>query len=194
MSNLYISDLHLCHENVIKFDNRPFKSLDEMHEIILQNWNNKVNDNDTVYILGDFCMSKDKDDWIKFLSQMKGKKIIVKGNHDRIVNDGNIRKYLNGVYEFVEVKDSGFRLILSHYPIIFHRGAYNPDIYMLYGHIHNTREYDFIKKWRKEIKETHSNSGDALGNFINVGCMMPYMAYTPRTISEIIGGDLLYNG
>lgn len=194
MANLYISDLHLCHENAIKFDNRPFKSLDEMHEIILLNWNNKVKDDDTVYILGDFCMSKDKNDWINFLSQMKGKKIIVKGNHDRIVSDDAIQKYLSGTYDFVEVKDSGYRIILSHYPIPFHRGAYNPNIYMLYGHIHNTREYDFMKKWRKEIKETHSNKGDALGNFINVGCMMPYIAYTPRTLSEIIGGDLLYNG
>ena len=194
MSNLYISDLHLMHSNAIKFDNRPFSSVEEMDETIVNNWNNKVKDDDTVYILGDFCMSKNRDDWINFLSQMNGNKILIKGNHDRIADDGNIRKYLNGVYNFHEIKDSGYRVIMCHYPIPFHRSAYNPDMYMFYGHIHNTREYDFIKKWRKEIKETHSENGHALGNFINVGCMMPYMAYTPRTISEIIGGDLLYNG
>ena len=53
--NRYISDLHLGHANVIKFDNRPFKNLEEMHERIITNWNKVTNKNDTVYILGDFC-------------------------------------------------------------------------------------------------------------------------------------------
>ena len=38
----------------------------------------------------------------------------------------------------------------------------------------------------KEIKEFCNESGHAKGNFINVGCMMPWMDYTPRTLDEII--------
>lgn len=34
--------------------------------------------------------------------------------------------------------------------------------------------------------------GTPSGNFINVGCMMPYMDYTPRTLDEIISGDEEY--
>jgi len=38
----YISDLHLFHENAIEFDHRPFTSLQEMHDTILKNWNDRV--------------------------------------------------------------------------------------------------------------------------------------------------------
>ncbi len=41
--NYYISDLHLFHEASIRFDNRPFGSLDEMHEAVVSRWNNKIN-------------------------------------------------------------------------------------------------------------------------------------------------------
>ena len=55
--NYYISDLHLFSRNQtadgLNFDNRPFKNVDEMHEVILNNWNGRVTNGDTVYILGD---------------------------------------------------------------------------------------------------------------------------------------------
>ena len=51
--NYYISDLHLFHEAVIRFDDRPFRDLEEMHAEIVKRWNEKVNNGDTVYILGD---------------------------------------------------------------------------------------------------------------------------------------------
>ena len=47
----YISDLHLFHENSIKFDERPFGSLDEMHETIKKRWNSKITNGDKVFIL-----------------------------------------------------------------------------------------------------------------------------------------------
>ena len=46
----YISDLHLFHENAIAFDPRPFASLQEMHDTILKNWNDRVTNGDMVYI------------------------------------------------------------------------------------------------------------------------------------------------
>lgn len=51
--NYYISDLHLFQETSIRFDERPFKNLEEMHEIIKEKWNCKVNNGDKVFILGD---------------------------------------------------------------------------------------------------------------------------------------------
>lgn len=49
----YISDLHIGHKNILKFDNRPFTSLEEMEKTIINNWNGVVKKNDEVYILGD---------------------------------------------------------------------------------------------------------------------------------------------
>ena len=53
MRNLYISDLHIFHNNVLSFDNRPFKDMDEMIDEIIKRWNNAVEPCDHVYVLGD---------------------------------------------------------------------------------------------------------------------------------------------
>ena len=52
--NFYISDLHLGHGNVIRFDGRPFGDVAEMEQALISNWNSRVGRDDTVYILGDF--------------------------------------------------------------------------------------------------------------------------------------------
>lgn len=62
---------------------------------------------------------------------------------------------------------------------------------MLYGHVHTSVEYEYLKKLRAEVKEKSSGYGTPSGNFINVGCMMPWMNYTPRTLDEIIEGEKL---
>lgn len=71
----------------------------------------------------------------------------------------------------------------------FHKLAYNPDVYMLYVHVHKTREYDAMSMIRKWAQVTCEHKGDCRGNFFNVGCMMPWMNYTPRTLDEIILRD-----
>lgn len=54
MANFYISDLHIGHENILRFDNRPFADVNEMNNKLIENWNARVRSDDTVYILGDF--------------------------------------------------------------------------------------------------------------------------------------------
>ena len=77
----YISDLHFGHQNAIWFDKRPFASVEEMDQTIIQNWNNTVKPEDTVYILGDMVWAKAKG-WPGYLKQLSGHKILIKGNHD----------------------------------------------------------------------------------------------------------------
>ncbi len=55
----FISDTHFFHANILKFLNkqeqriRPFQSLEEMHELMIERWNSVVKDRDYVYHLGD---------------------------------------------------------------------------------------------------------------------------------------------
>ena len=56
--NYFISDLHFGHLNIIRLDNRPFTTLEEMDNKLIENWNNTVTRDDTIYILGDFSWYK----------------------------------------------------------------------------------------------------------------------------------------
>ena len=49
----FTADTHFGHYNVIRFCDRPFASAEEMDKAMIQNWNDRVTGNDTVYILGD---------------------------------------------------------------------------------------------------------------------------------------------
>lgn len=82
--NYYISDLHLFQETSIRFDERPFKNLEEMHEIIKEKWNCRVNNGDKVFILGDISCRGKNENLISYISTLKGQKILIKGNHDDV--------------------------------------------------------------------------------------------------------------
>ena len=112
--------------------------------------------------------------------------MLIRGNHDPKQFSQTTKKFLADVKDYKEITDNGRHVILSHYPIPFHKADYNPDCWMLYGHVHTTREYDFMEKLRQEVKASHTEDGHCVGNWINVGCMMPWMDYTPRTLDEII--------
>lgn len=73
----YISDLHLFHENAIKFDHRPFDSVQEMHEVVLKNWNDRVTNGDFVYLLGDMSLRGKNEDLIAFVARLKGRKVLI---------------------------------------------------------------------------------------------------------------------
>lgn len=189
----YIADCHLFHENVIRFDNRPFKSVDEMNLAIINNWNKRVRNNDKVYILGDFIW-KNAYIWPEIVKLLNGKKTLIIGNHDPSIYPNEIKECFEEITPYKEISDCNLRIIMSHYPIIFHNKDYKDNCYMLYGHVHSTREYEYIKEIRNEIKRRRNSDEVApLGNFINVGCMMPWMDYTPRTINEIIKGDMEFD-
>ena len=77
----YTSDLHLGHDNIIRFDNRPFGSVGEMTEEIIDNWNSVVSKNDDVYILGDFAWRNDIG--YAALKQLRGNKYFVRGENNQ---------------------------------------------------------------------------------------------------------------
>jgi calcineurin-like phosphoesterase family protein len=60
MTVYYASDLHFGHANIIKLAGRPFKDVEEMDKILIENWNRTIKPNDEVWYLGDFTFSKDE--------------------------------------------------------------------------------------------------------------------------------------
>ena len=60
LKHYFSSDFHLDHTNILKYDNRPFASIEDMNEEIIKNHNRTVNPEDNFYFLGDFAFSKDR--------------------------------------------------------------------------------------------------------------------------------------
>lgn len=132
----FIADPHFGHEKIIQICNRPFENLEEMHNKMITKWNNKITDEDTVYILGDLSFKMNKQDIIKILRQLKGKKVLIKGNHDKYAGQRDFDECFEKVCDYLQISEDKQQIILSHYPIIDYAGMYY-GAKMIYGHIHN---------------------------------------------------------
>ena len=97
--NYYISDLHLGHGNVIRFDGRPFVDVAEMEQALISNWNSRVGRDDTVYILGDFIWGKEPE-WRRLVPLFAGNKVLIRGNHDLKSMSRDVRNLFQDVKLF----------------------------------------------------------------------------------------------
>ena len=138
----YVGDLHFGHQSAIKFDNRPFSSVEEMDQILIELWNKKIGNKDLVYVVGDFAYRNTKSfDW--YLKQLKGKKYLIIGNHDnKLLKDSTAISYFEGVDKMCHVKDDGKNICICHYPLAEWNGMYH-GTYHVYGHIHNSTNATF---------------------------------------------------
>ena len=168
--NLYISDLHFGHRNVINFDNRPFLDAEEMDQALIKLWNSRVNADDNVYIVGDFCYrNENAAEW--YLRQLKGHKHLIIGNHDGVtLKNEKAMAYFESVDKMMHVSDDGKQICLCHFPIAEWNGYYKGS-WHIYGHIHNSRNetYEFMK-----TKERALNAAACINN------------YTPVSMNELI--------
>lgn len=178
--NFYISDTHFSHVSCLAFDNRPFKTVEEMDSEMIRRWNAVVRNDDHVYILGDFHWGKEPD-WIKVLEQLNGQKTLIRGNHD--IDPQKSRRYFADVKDYKVIDDNGRKIVLSHYPIVCYRNHFY-GWYHLYGHVHTSFEFNMMEHDRYLMEQLYSEPCE----MYNVGCMLPYMDYTPRTFDQIIAG------
>lgn len=157
MARFFVSDLHINHKNVIDFCDRPYSSVEEMDEAIIEQWNLQVNPKDTVYFLGDFGINKKKILDPDIVNKLNGKKHAIIGNHDlghsRLNKNKNVEsiknKYLKAGWETVSVaatlilKD-GTQVIMTHLPpsneydkrYSEYKVTNNPKLNYLHGHLH----------------------------------------------------------
>lgn len=134
----FISDTHFNHENMItKFKledgspSRPFESVQQMNEIMIQNWNARIKPQDHVWHLGDVVMGL-REESNKILSRLNGKKRMLLGNHDQIKGNDLI-KYFEKVELWRIFKDENF--ICTHVPL--HRDTFRKVSFNVHGHTHH---------------------------------------------------------
>ena len=189
MSNqkvFFTADTHWGHENVIKFDSRPFDTVEEMDAELIRRWNTKVGKGDLVYVLGDMIWKTRNDTAEALIRSLNGQIILIKGNHDRFLHNAKAKNALAGVkdYDDICVKLEGgseYRVILSHYYMPFYNGHRYQAVH-LHGHSHNTEEC----MQEELIKRSLATNGFETRAY-NVGCM--HWNYEPVTLEEILAYD-----
>lgn len=144
----FTSDLHYFHKNVIRFDNRPFKDIEEMNYMLTNNINDCVAPSDELYILGDFAFS-DSGNVKKILSQYNCKNLhYVFGNHDKPMRQPDVAKFFKTMSEYKEIAYEGQRIVLHHYPYLeWNAGHYGS--WALHGHCHHNLVYPDSLKNKK---------------------------------------------
>lgn len=143
----FTSDQHFCHNNVMRFCNRPWDDVKDMNKALTDNWNEVVGDDDIVFILGDFYWDKDTTQINKKIKELNGGMIFfVPGNHDDVsaykkVKDKRFQIVSDTAIVFISNIDEDkpgreHEFMISHFPLAtwphFRRGVMN-----LHGHIHS---------------------------------------------------------
>ena len=173
----FTADYHLGHANIISYCKRPFKTLDDMNKTIIHNHNERVNPEDTIFFLGDFCFrnspgGKQGEGTIHkaeyYLKQLNGRMIFIKGNHDR-------NNSLKTPIERVVIKYGGYRINLVHNPEHIDTD-YNVNFV---GHVHEKWKF---KKANTLFKNRYSEV--SICDMINVG--VDVWKFMPISFEEII--------
>jgi len=135
-----IADTHFFHENIIRYENRPFKDAEHMNKEIIKRWNNTVKKNDKVFVLGDVFFHETEKTAKDIISSLNGNKILILGNHDRKSVKYWMDIGFSEVYKYPIIYKDFF--ILSHEPPTYFNDSC-PYFY-IYGHVHSTDMYKTI--------------------------------------------------
>lgn len=176
----FISDTHFGHKNIIKFlDNqgkiiRPFSSIEEHDETIIQNWNKVVKPTDKVYHLGDVAMTQQA---VALIDRCNGRKTLVAGNHDIYMSKWYM-KFFDNIRSCKVYPDHG--IIMSHFPAhsgqLEHRFKFN-----VHGHLHANH----VTKRTIDFDEAFYNYETVKDErYLNI--CVEHTNYTPLSLEEII--------
>ena len=122
------------HSNIIKYCSRPFANVEEMNEILIQNWNAMVKQHDTVFFLGDFAF-KNVEQALAIRRRLNGIIHFIEGNHDYAAH--KIRQTFAWFKPVAMVKVGDQEIFLSHYAHrVWPKSHYK--CWMLFAHSHGT--------------------------------------------------------
>ena len=146
MAVYFTADPHIGHDKDFLWRPRGFSSIEEHDTEILKRWNSIVTPEDTVYILGDLCMSGNEKEWNRVYKVLNGEKIVIWGNHD---TNNKLNKYQTeygmtylgfaSIYKYSKKK----MFYLSHYPTLVGNFEEQRFFWNLSGHTHSSNKFEF---------------------------------------------------
>lgn len=136
--NYYTADLHFGYQKLIDKKERPFSSLEEMHELLIDNINRRTSENDVLIIGGDVaCYGYDP---VPLLKRIKCHKVLIKGNHDEhLLSFSSFRRCFADIRSSEIIRENKTKIFLSHYPHAEWDGLYK-GIWHFYGHVHKSQQ------------------------------------------------------
>lgn len=162
------SDQHFGHTKVIEYSDRPFSSVEEMDQVMFDNYQEIVDNEDSVIFVGDFSFLN-KTRTRALLEQLRGHKILVRGNHDHSLTT-SIKLGFARVYNCLTLFTRYGNINISHYPYRSPHPIYGYEIahwdkrlsddgrVLFHGHVH--------EKWL--LKDRMVNVGVDKWNFAPV--------------------------
>ena len=177
----FISDLHFGFQNILSYDARPFMTVEDHDNEMIRRWNDTVGPFDEVWILGDIS-HHNEEKTIDILRRLNGTKRLCIGNHDlRYLKGEDFRAQFAEIVHYKEIEfDDGSGVVLCHYPIPCYNKRYQ-GWYHLYGHVHTSFDWNMMKRIQFELEQLYERPC----RMFNVGAMVPYIDYTPRTLCDI---------
>jgi calcineurin-like phosphoesterase family protein len=160
MRSWFTADTHFGHKNIVEYCRRPFKSTYDMDRTIILNWNARVGENDTVFHLGDFAY-KNRLSVNSYEKYLKGKLILIRGNHDHNNNNRTI-------IENIMIHIGGRNIFLTHEPDFAHGGTYGGGVLTLCGHVHENWKFRHYEYPEFEVVYDAVNVGVDVWNFMPV--------------------------
>lgn len=137
----FTSDTHFNHTNILRFCNRPWGSIEEHDQALIENWNSVIGPDDTVFHLGDFVFGGFPK-WKEIVEQLNGHIYLIRGNHDDKQMTSGIQNLFEDCLYQARILVDGRTVYLNHFPFLCF-GHGDPKTYgnnysiQLFGHIHS---------------------------------------------------------
>jgi len=146
-------DLHLNHDNIITYCNRPFPSVRKMNKTLIHNWNKTIKKDDIVFYLGDLAYGRNKNKILYWLKKLNGRVFLIEGNHDKEAKFKSILHFTKGIITY-----KGKEFLLIHDP---KEGIIKWNGWIIHGHEHNNhpKTYPFINRQNKTINVSTDLTG-----------------------------------
>lgn len=176
----FTSDSHWGHDNIRKFCNRPFESVEEMDETLIKNWNEVVPEDGHVFHMGDVSF-RSPEQTREILDRLNGKIYLIKGNHEKPALDSKCIsrfEWIKDTFELrVDIEGKQQSIIMFHYPIDSWNKMFHGSIH-LFGHIHSlTTDSGSLTKLRMDV-------GVDLNNFTPISLKQIMEIMKTRAIPE----------